>query len=54
MATVNELAALYVKVQNGTATECERFQYRIGIDTSCIDKQTLLNMVQAAAKRIDK
>lgn len=52
MATISELASLYDKIHNGTATQDDHLRYQLGIETSCIDEKFLTRWVAEAAKEL--
>ena len=49
---IDYLANLYNKIVSKTASDQEIFLYRIGIETSCIAKDILIDIIKARAKEI--
>ena len=49
---IDHLANLYNKIVSKTASDQEIFLYKIEIETSCIAKDILIDVIKARAKEI--
>ena len=43
---IEDLAILYHRILKGVATDDEKSNFDIGIKTSCIDEQILMNLIK--------
>lgn len=50
--TIDELAVLFNRIENGEATEEERMEYEISIKTSCMKEEVLEALIEKKAKEL--